>query len=192
MVLEALRCRTLSLGYETDCCLKATGKGHVDLLRAAVGLSWESPHPEPPSAANGTSLFQGEGRQSDLALSLVCLPLARVMGRAVSVLGATGKSVARCWLNPRGWYFRLFSWRTRCLGKRGGSGTPDVYFYGLPAVQQKSMSCLHPASACLCNELAKHRSKCSCNICLLFNCKEMGQLPLPRNSVNAVAERTAW
>ena len=125
--LEVLRCRALGFCYETDCCLKAMGQGSARLMVTYPGLRQvclgESLNPEQLSPANGTRLSQGEGSWSDLALSLLGLPLARVMGSAVSLLGAAGKRVACCWLNACCWYFGLFSWS---LGKRRGNGAPTM------------------------------------------------------------------
>lgn len=128
---------------------------HGDLPRAAVGLLWESPNPEPPSPAISTSSFPGDGSWGDLVISLVGLPLGD--GKGCPSLRGCRRTCCLLLVKCLLLVFRVVLLENVLFGKAWGKRGPNHIFLWAFSCTAKAMLCLHDSSACLCNVLAKCR-----------------------------------
>lgn len=128
---------------------------HGDLLRAAMGLLWESPNPEPPSPAISTSSFPGDGSWGDLVISLVGLPLRH--GKGCPSLGGCRRTSCLLLVKRLLLVFWVVLLENVLFGKAWGKRGPNYIFLQAFSCTANAVSCLHHGSACLCNVLAKCR-----------------------------------
>lgn len=150
-----MRCQALSLGSGISCWFKARSKAQAGSWGLTQGCGGFVPGQLEPRAPRS----RGDP---------VALPLARVTG----LLG--GHRTKCCLLLVQRFAVGILGCFLEERAVRGNR---------LPAVQQNPMSCLRRPSVYLCNVLAKYRSKRSCGVRLLFNCKKMRWFPKAARTV---------